>query len=110
MNHAWVSAYFVQKQGHAGVSLTFTKGELGDRLFNALLNEREKIDQELGFTPEWKDGGDGGKHWVSTSREYGKGKAKAPEIRDEIKEFMADALNRYVNAFRPRLKRLTDKD
>ena len=91
-----------------GVYLRFASGELGDRLYESLEEEKETIEKEIGMPIEWRDASVSKLCSVSTRRIYGKGGAKNPENREEILEFLCDAINRFVNTFRPRLKRLSE--
>lgn len=104
----YVSAFFVQNEGLTGVNLRLLGGELGDRLYAALEEEKETIEAEIGAESEWEDFGEKG-YGISLLRTYEKGQTKAPENRDEIKEFFKENINRFVNAFRPRLKRLVEE-
>jgi len=106
----WLSAFFVQDRGEVGAYLRFASGELGDRLFEDLKEERESIDAEAGIPLKWRDGDDDKLHSITSSRTYGRGEAKNPARREEILDFLADTLNRYVNLFRPRLRRLSEGD
>ena len=106
MSEAWLSAFFVQGKGMAGVYLTFASGSLAERLWEGLSAEREQIEKETGLALTWNNPREG-KYDVSTVRIYDD--PRNPKNREEIKAFMRDALNRYVNAFRPRLSRLTEQ-
>lgn len=105
-SEAWVSAFFVQAQGRVGVYLTFAKGSLADRLWEGLLSEREEIEEEVGLPLKWNNRRKG-KYGVSTSKTYDD--PQNPKHREEIQAFMRDALNRFVNVFRPRLSRMTEE-
>ena len=104
----WLSAFFVQAKGMVGVYLRFSSGELGDRLYESLIEEREVIEEELGIPVEWRDASVSKLCNLTARRTFGKGGAKNPENREEILEFLCDTINRFVNAFRPRLKRLSE--
>jgi hypothetical protein len=98
----WVSAYLAQSQGNAGVYLTFEKGPVGDRIYEALEADRENIDAALGCPVVWDS--DGSKHWVLCKKSY-------PGVlltthRGEVQAWLADVTNRFVNVFRPRIAAL----
>lgn len=100
---AWVSAVLFQSKNEAGVYLTFQKGPVGDRLYAALEADRIAIDRELGIPVTWKS--DGKKHWISSSETYPTG-LLIEDHAGQIRTTMADRVNRYISAFRPRLARL----
>ena len=66
------------------------------------------IEEELGIPVEWRDASVSKLCNLTARRTFGKGGAKNPENREEILEFLCDTINRFVNAFRPRLKRLSE--
>lgn len=105
----WLSAFFVQSKGTVGVYLRFASGDLGKRLFESLKEGKEAIEEEIALPMNWRAEPLANKLLsISSYQSYGKGEAKNPENRKEILEFLADAINRYVNVFRPRLKRLSE--
>lgn len=100
---AWISAYLAQASSTAGVYVTFRKGPVGDRLYDALEEDRAAVEQELGVPVEWKS--DGKKHWIMTTRRF-----QGPLLERsaaEVQRALADWTNRYVNVFRPRIEKLT---
>jgi hypothetical protein len=105
-SEAWLSAFFSQAQGRAGVYLTFATGSLAERLWHGLRDEQDEIEREIGLPLKWNNRRKG-KYGVSTNKIYDD--LKAPRHREEIQIFMRDALNRFVNAFRPRLSRMTEE-
>ncbi|HBE97598.1 MAG TPA: DUF4268 domain-containing protein [Verrucomicrobiales bacterium] len=102
----WISAFFGQSRGLVGVYINFAKGESSDRIYSQLLEDREEIDRELGRDIKWKEFEPAEKHFVSTIRTFGKNETKNPANREEIIEFLLEAINRFVNAFRHRVNRL----
>jgi hypothetical protein len=56
---AWVSAYVAKSKQRVGVYLTFERGPIAERLFEALRAEKESIEAELGMTVRWEDEGGG---------------------------------------------------
>jgi hypothetical protein len=102
-SEAWLSAYFAQSRNQVGVYLRFLKDSaFGKSAYESLLAERDAIEQELGFAPEWsaKDG----RFSVAIRRSYADLDSAASQR--EIAAFFAGHLNRFVNAFRPRLERM----
>ncbi len=55
---AWITLFFLQSDNRVGVFLTFTRGNLGDRIFERLSEKKERIEEELGIPVTWtsKDG------------------------------------------------------
>jgi hypothetical protein len=102
---AWVSAYLLGSANRGGVYLTFYKGPIGDRLYEALRNDRDEIERSIGIPLRWDS--DGTKHWISSWESY-----KGSLIDDhaaELQAMMADRVNRFINVFRPRLAKLAEE-
>lgn len=102
---AWVTMYFSQRLKRVGVFLTFTRGALADDLFQKLLAQQAEINAELGIDAGW-DSVDG-KHAIGSFKYFPD--LLDPANRESIKSFLRDAINRYVNVFRPRLERLSEE-
>ena len=102
---SWVSAYVMPSIGRAGVYLTFYKGPIGDRLYQALVDAREEIERSLGVSVQWDS--DGTKHWISSYENYSG--SLIDDHAEEIQQMMADRVNRFVNVFRPRLVKLAEE-
>lgn len=100
---AWLTCYFSQADKGCGVFLTFARGALGDELYKELLEQRDDIDSEVGLELVWQS--DGRKHKIAYSLRFGDLFAEAN--RPQIMVFFTDTINRFVNAFRHRLERLT---
>lgn len=98
----WISAWIGWAGNKAGVYLTFSRGDEGDRLYSALLEDRSGIEQDLGFTPDWDS--KSGKHVVSVERQF-KDVLSLTE-RNAAYEYLSDMSNRFVNAFRYRMAAL----
>lgn len=99
---AWITAHLSRQQREIGVSLTFTRGPNGDRLYQALEADRELVETDLGVPVEWIS--NEGKHTVTTSTRFPD--LRAAVYRDSMKTWLANRINRFVNAFGPRLERL----
>lgn len=106
MGKAWVSAYFLQGQGRVGVSLRFASGSLAERLWEGLFAEQEEIEKEIGLALKWNKP-PSGKYGVGTSTTYDE--LRASKNREELQAYIRDTLNHFVNAFRPRLSRMTEE-
>ncbi len=102
--NAWISAVLIPSAGKAGVFLTFGRGSIGDRLYEALVADRENISKALGVPVEWKSKDQ--KHMIQTLKGFS---GAIPEDNaDELSRYLADVLNRYINVFKPRLERLVE--
>ncbi|BAZ93733.1 exonuclease III [Thiohalobacter thiocyanaticus] len=99
---SWITCYFLKSKNEAGVFLTFTRGELADRVYRLLEAEQEEIDRALGIEVEWQSYE--GKHRILSS-------VRVSDIfdennREDLLAFFRDRINRFVNTFRPRLKKI----
>ena len=104
-SQAWVSAYVAPSANRAGVYLTFTKGPIGDRMFDALQVDKVEIEDVLGVPVSWESTGPNKtKQWVSSAKDYSGVLLGAH--RKELQQELADNVNRFVNVFRPRLEKL----
>ena len=102
-SQAWVSAYLAPSGKGIGVYLRLARGEFGDSAFEDLQAEQEAINEELGLPEvEWRSRN--GKHSIST-RMAGVDPLD-PAQQEDIRQWIADHVNRFVNVFRPRLARL----
>jgi len=104
-SNAWVSAYLHGSVNRAGVYLTFYKGPIGDRFYEALLNEKDEIERSIGIPIRWDS--DGSKHWITSWDTY-KG-SLLDDHAEALQEMMIDRVNRFVNVFRPRLAKLVSE-
>jgi hypothetical protein len=103
-NGSWLKACLMQKNKVVEVSLTFSKGQTGDIIYKHLLEQREQIDAEIAMPITWQSAD--GKHEVRVSTHFPD--LKAPEYREAIKTWLSDQINRFVNAFRPRIERIVE--
>ena len=72
-SNAWITVYRYRRLNTVGVYLTCYKGEFGDRLFERLREDRERIDDELAVTVDWTS--EDGKHRIETFKKF-------PDIHD----------------------------
>ena len=102
-SNAWISAYLAQTRSRVGVYLTFSKGPIGDRIFERLKEDSNSINQALGVPGVvWES--DGKKHWISSRQSFSG--ILIEEHREEVRAWLSDRVNRFVTVFRPRIERL----
>lgn len=99
----WLTVYFLQQKGNVGVFLTFMKGTIGDIAYESLSKEKEQIESELNIPVEWDS--ENGKHMIISYKHYDD--LKKSIYRKEIKSFLCETINSYVNTFRPRLEKIS---
>ena len=104
-NQAWLSVFFYQQKNNTGVFLTFRKGSLGDMIYEKLLIDKDNIEKELGAEVEWES--KDGKHLICAYRHYDD--VKNVKYREEIKAFLREKINLFVNVFRPRLENISNE-
>ncbi|UGB36869.1 hypothetical protein [Frateuria soli] len=102
---AWVTMYFSQRYRRVGVFLTFLRGALADDLYQKLLRQQEDINAQLGIDAHWE--ANDGKYAIGSFKHFPD--LLDPANQEEIKLFLSDAINRYVNVFRPRLEKLAEE-
>ena len=105
ISQAWLTVYFYRARNEVGVFLTFVRGGFGDVAYPRLLEEKEEIECQLAVEVDWES--DGVKHSITSRKVFPD--IRAPECRSEIKEFLGDRINRFVNVFRPRLQRIAEE-
>lgn len=103
---AWLTVYCLQNHNRCGVFLKFRKGSLADRLYSSLLEESDEIEKEIGQPLEWEELGDS-EYMICLAKSFPG--LRSPEHQEEVIAFLRDTINRFVNTFRPRLKRLTEE-
>ena len=104
MSTAWISAYFSKSTDTVGVYLRTSKKEVGDTYYRALLADKENIENDLGFSPVWREYA--GSYSISVSKPFSD--VHSDENRAAIKEFFARYINLFVNVFRPRMERIAE--
>ncbi|MCY4610342.1 MAG: DUF4268 domain-containing protein [Gammaproteobacteria bacterium] len=100
----WIALYFVQKECRVGAYLTAYRGNFGNRIFEQLSEDKDRIEEELGIPVQWTS--EDGRHWIGSSKKFPG--LMDPTYRTEIKDFLADISNRFVNVFRHRIKRIVE--
>lgn len=102
---SWLTVYFLQSKGHVGIFLTFYRGEVGNTLYDLLLQDKNEIEDQLGKKVNWNS--DGTKHMISAFQHYDD--LKDPMNREPIKAFLKEHINLFVNVFRPRLEKMSNE-
>jgi hypothetical protein len=87
------------------VYLTFNRSAGGDRLYQALLADKASINDALGVPVDWHYSA--GKGWIVAKKSYDG--TLLTDHRADIRKFMRDRINRFVNVFRPRVRQLVDE-
>ena len=73
--------------------------------YESLLKQKNEIELEVGAPLKWDSNGE--KHRIVYLKIFDD--LRAEENRVAIKDFLTNAVNKYVNAFRPRLQNLVDQ-
>ena len=97
-----MAAVAAERSGSAGVYLNFPKQPESDRIYRALLDDRDAINEEIGLPIEWHDNEKG--QWVAIWNNIGDGMMTAR--RSETQAWLGDVVNRFINTFRPRIESL----
>lgn len=105
-NGSWLKVCLNHKDKEVGVLLTFFKGQAGDIIYNHLLEQREQIDAEIAMPITWQS--ENGKHSVIVKTHFPD--LRSPEFREPIRIWLSDQINRFVNAFRPRIDRIVEDE
>ncbi|PPK87882.1 uncharacterized protein DUF4268 [Neolewinella xylanilytica] len=99
---AWISAYFSKSSSRVGVYMRIKNDPYGTELSDALLEDLERIQEELGpevRIDEWHGNLDVGVRMPCDD-------VLAEKNRAAIKTFFLTWLNKFTNTFRPRLLRV----
>jgi len=104
-NQAWLTVFLSGSTNEVGVFLTFTRGELANHFYQALLEEQDAIGDEIGIPLDWQS--DGKKHTITSRSNCTDIRSDAN--REELLGNFADTVNRFVNTFRPRLQSLSEE-
>lgn len=98
---AWISAYFMKSQKRVGVYFRTQNDQQGSEILEFLQDYKEEIEEELGGEVNW-DFEDSGFVFIRMPCED----VFSAKYREDIKDFFKHWLNKFVNVFRPRLKRI----
>ena len=99
---AWITLYFWQQPKEIGLFLTFQRGAQADLLYSSLESQKDEIEKEIGMPLDWQS--DAGKYRIGLATKYPD--LRSDTYRAEIKAWLSDRANRFVNAFRPRIERV----
>jgi hypothetical protein len=98
---AWISAYFMKSSKRAGVYFRTANDNEGKTILNYLDSFTEDIREELGEEVIWNWEDNGG-----IAVRFNCENIFDPSYRDDLKEFFQIWLNKFVNVFRPRLRKM----
>ena len=101
---AWISAYFMKSQKRVGVYFNCQNDSEGQKIYNILGVDKDRIIEELGDNVIWKwDEEDAVSIRLSCDDVFD------TKNRHEIKNFFKVWLNTFINVIRPRIKEI-EKD
>jgi hypothetical protein len=72
-------------------------------IYEKLLSDKDNIIKEIGTKPVWES--NDGKHMICSFRHYEN--VRDIKNREEIKSFLRDEINLFMNTFRPRLENIS---
>jgi hypothetical protein len=98
----WISAYFAKSSNEVGVYFKTQNDPDGHLIANSLAESKDIIRTELGNAVSWWNWDD----VISVGIKLSCEDPLAVKNRESIIEFFSINLNKYVNAFRPRLRSL----
>jgi len=99
----WICAAVAPASQQAGVYLALRRGPIGDRIFAALSADKTAINEAIGQPVEWWS--DSAKSSsVEIWRKFGP--QMFTDQRAEVQAWLGELVNRFVNAFRPRIQSL----
>jgi hypothetical protein len=101
----YLKCYFSQVSNRVGVFIKLPRGNYGEAAFNALTDQQEEIEKELGEKLKW-DASDGVPKIIH-SKDFSD--VTSDSERAAIQSYLSDMVNRFVNVFRPRLERIADE-
>jgi hypothetical protein len=104
----WISAAIALKAESVGVYINFRRSPIGDRIYSILAESSAEIESEIGGSNPLKwfssRSGQGAEVW----RNFGPN--ILTENSTEAKAWLGDLVNRFVNAFRPRIESILRGD
>lgn len=101
----WISAYFMRSNNRVGVYFRCSKTQIGQEISEKLEQEKKAILSELGEGIIWdmlEESGGAGVRMQCID-------VFAPENQQAVMGFFSKYVNLFVNAFRPRVKRIADE-
>lgn len=104
LSNVWISAYLAKSRQRVGVYIRCTNNPAGQEIAARLDEDGEAIRSELGSAATW--GLDNPMPDIVVSKSYDD--IEDEKNRNEIYQFLSEWINRYVNAFRPRIKKIAE--
>lgn len=99
---SWISSYFHESKGRVGVYFRAPKGELGQLIWEKLIENREQIESIIGLEAVWEDNGMGKAKYITISMPVQN--ARSLESKLSLFDFFGTQVNRLNNALKPLLK------
>ena len=106
MKQAWISAYFMKSNKRVGVYFRCAKSQIGHAISERLQADKETIISELGGDIYWDMLEETGGAGVRLNVED----IFSSKSSEEIKTFFNQWVNQFVNVFRPRIKRILERN
>lgn len=103
-SNSWISAYLAQSEGQAGVYLRIKRDPVGEYLFDALMAERDAVDEAIGVRVEWHSREKSNQNWVIVRKSFHG--VLMVDSRETVQKWLADITERFVAVFRPRIEHL----
>jgi len=101
----WISSYFMNSKNRVGVYFRCSNTQIGQEISRRLENDKSDILEELGDNIIWNMLEESGGAGVRLNCENFFDR----ESEQLISIFFSEWVNKFVNAFRPRLKRITEE-
>lgn len=102
---AWISTYFMKSKKRVGVYFRCAKSQIGHEMAERLETDKEAILSELGENVIWDMLEEAGGVGVRLNIDD----VFSSNSTQEIADFFSEWVNKYVNVFRPRLKRMSEE-
>jgi len=104
-NDAWLVANISQSEQQVGVHLRCNNKPIGERIFAALLHEREAIDDALGTKAEWHiRESDETQSWILVKQSFPG--VLIEDSKAPVQKWLADHVERFIAVFRPRIEHI----
>ncbi|MBN3761005.1 DUF4268 domain-containing protein [Burkholderia sp. Ac-20365] len=100
--NAWLNVYRNQQLNEVGVELSSNRNTVGDYAMRAIVEEWANIKTDLGGAAEIFQRPSDGRTSIHDRRSFPN--TDAPEIREQIYEWLAERTNAFVNVLRPRVR------
>ena len=98
-----LAAVVAEQGGKAGVYISFRgKEPASDRIYAGLLADQAAINEAIGHPVKWASTDQG--YYVDIWREFGD--QMLTKRRADVQAWLGDVVNRFINAFRPRIEAL----